>query len=80
MFATRTMQPSSSVGYWRGSAGISGPDAGGFPMAAQGTAGLSIGTGALNVGGKDWHPSVLYLLALVIVEMVVFRWIGQILK
>lgn len=49
-------------------------------MAAQGTAGLSIGTGQVSVGGKDWHPSVLYLLGLVIVEMVVFRWIGQILK
>jgi hypothetical protein len=49
-------------------------------MAAQGTAGLSIGTGAVSIGGRQWHPSVLYLLALVIVEMVVFRWIGQILK
>lgn len=80
MFTARTTLPSSSLGYWRGSAGLSGPDAGGYAMAAQGTSGLSIGTGQVSVGGTQWHPSVLYLLGLVIVEMVVFRWIGQILK
>jgi hypothetical protein len=47
---------------------------------AQGTAGMSTGTGAVSLGGTAWHPSVLYLLALVVVEMVVFGWIGQILK
>ena len=46
----------------------------------QGTAGLSIGTGSVRVGGTDWHPSVVYLLVLVVVEMVVFRWVGQLLK
>ena len=76
------MYPSSSVGGWRGSTGISGPSAEGTAargMPQQGTAGLSIGTGSVQIGGSDWHPSVLYLLALVIVELFVFAWLAKLL-
>ena len=82
MSIVRSQLPSSSLGYWRGSTGISGPSAapvsGGTPV--QGTSGLSSGTGAISIGGQSWHPSIPYLLALVVVEMIVFRWVGQILK
>jgi len=30
--------------------------------------------------GGDWHPTVLYLLGLIIGEMIVFHIIGRILK
>jgi len=48
-------------------------------MPQQGTAGLSIGTGSVQIGRSDWHPSVLYLLALVIVELFVFAWLAKLL-
>jgi len=43
----------------------------GVGMASQGT---------VTVAGSDWHPTVLYLLALVVAEMVIFGVIGRILK
>ena len=73
--------PSSSLGAWRGSPGITGPAFGGDGgQVAQGTSGLSVGTGSVSIGSTDWHPSVLYLLALVIGEMFVFHVIGRVLK
>jgi hypothetical protein len=78
--AYRSAYPSSSLGYWRGTAeGISGPSLGGT-VAANGTMGTSAGTGAVTIGQTAWHPSVLYLLGLVIAEMIVFGWMGRILK
>lgn len=77
---TRSQFPSSSLGYWRGTPGLAGPDAGGYPMAAQGTAGMSQGTGAVRIAGAQWHPSVIYLLGLVVVELVVFKYIEQALR
>lgn len=73
----RTVLPSSSLGYWRGTAGLSGPSAQGGTGMAQGTKGLSIGTGAVTVGGTSWHPSILYLLALTAGEMVVIAWLAR---
>ena len=46
----------------------------------QGTAGISASTGSISIGQTDWHPSVLYLLALIVAEMFVFGWIGRVLK
>lgn len=76
----RSAFPSSSVGYWRGGQGISGPVFAGGETPVQGTGGLSQGTGAVTIGQTEWHPSVLYLLALVVAEMIVFGWIGRVLK
>jgi len=80
MQVTRSQYPSSALGYWRGSQGIAGPPSNGSVTMAQGTAGLSQGTGAISIANTDWHPSVLYLLALIIVEMFVFGWIGMVLR
>jgi len=77
---TRTQFPSSSLGYWRGTQGLSGPPAEGTVLMAQGTAGFSTGTGAISIGGTQWHPSILYLLVLIVAEMFVFHAIGRILK
>jgi hypothetical protein len=47
---------------------------------AQGTTGFSIGTGAVSIGGTQWHPSILYMLVLVAAEMIGFHILGRILK
>jgi hypothetical protein len=84
MVPRQTSLPSSSLGYWRGTPGLSGPSTpstqGGAPVPTQGTSGLSMGTGSVTIGGTEWHPSVLYLLALIIAEMVGFHILGRILK
>ncbi|MDA8319064.1 MAG: hypothetical protein M0030_04510 [Actinomycetota bacterium] len=40
---------------------------------------LSQGLGSIGTGG-GWEPSILYLLGLVVVEMVVFGFIGRALS
>jgi hypothetical protein len=47
-------------------------------MATQGVGMASQGT--VNVGGQDWHPTILYLIGLVIAEMFVFGFLGRVLK
>ena len=80
MQQARSQFPSSSLGYWRGATGLSGPASAGSVSMAQGTTALSQGTGAISIGNTEWHPSILYLFALVIGEMVVFHVIGKVLK
>jgi hypothetical protein len=49
----------------------------------MGTATQGVGMqsqGTINVGSTSWHPTVLYLLGLVIVETIVFGWLGRVLK
>jgi len=46
--------------------------------ATQGIGMQSAGTG-VTVAGTTWHPTVLYLLALVVAECVIFGVIGRML-
>lgn len=46
-------------------------------MAGKGS--LAAGQG-VSVAGQEWHPTVLYLAALIVAEMVVFGWIAHLLK
>lgn len=70
-----------AYGYWRGGAGISGPPSGGKGEIGMATQGVGMPSqGNIQVAGTSWHPTVLYLLGLVIVEMVVFGWIGKVLR
>ena len=78
---TRMNLGNQAYGYWRGGAGISGPPAGGrgeLGMSAQGVGMPSQGT--VPVAGQQWHPSILYLLGLTVLEMVVFAWLGKVLR
>jgi len=34
----------------------------------------------IPAGMGEWHPTVLYMLGLVIAELIVFGWIGKLLK
>jgi hypothetical protein len=48
-------------------------------QAMNGPGRLAQGNG-VNIGGQDWHPTILYLFALILAEMVVFGYIGRVLK
>ena len=71
-----------AYGYWRGvGSGVSGPPAAGRGEQGVATQGIGMAsTGSVSVAGTDWHPTILYLLGLVIVEMIVFGVIGRMLR
>ena len=75
-------RPTSSFGYWRGGGSDGVPLAGGqgsgMGQKNSGAGLLSQGMGAVN--GGDWHPTVIYLLILVVAEMIVFGFIARALK
>jgi len=73
--------PSSSAGYWRGDIGVAGNGPQGVRMMGATTQGIGMqsqGTG-ISVGGTTWHPTVLYLLALIVAECIIFGVIGRML-
>ena len=78
---SRMSYGSQAFGYWRGGAGISGLPTAGKQEAGVPTQGVGMASqGTVNVGGQDWHPTILYLIGLVIVEMFVFGFLGRVLK
>jgi hypothetical protein len=82
MTAARFSFPSSSAGYWRGT-GIQGLGAENWREMGTGAQGIGMqsqGTGSFTVAGQAWHPTVIYLLILILVEMFVFGFIGRILR
>jgi hypothetical protein len=73
--------PASSLGYWRGAIGITGPPAEGVRVMGVATEGVGMqSAGTVSVAGQQWHPTILYLFALLIGEMIAFHVIGRILK
>ncbi len=74
--AARSAAPNASFGVWRG-APLAGGSGSGMGQANQGAGLLS--SGVSGVTGA-WEPSILYLLALIIAEMVAFHIIGRLLK
>ena len=80
-FPTRMAQPNQAFGYWRGGAGISGPPTGGKGEYGVATQGVGMASqGQVNVGGTDWHPTILYLLGLTVLEMIVFGILAKMLR
>lgn len=78
---SRAALGNQAYGYWRGGAGLSGPPAGGKGEIGMATQGVGMASqGSVQVAGQSWHPTILYLLGLIIVEMVVFGVLGRILK
>ena len=74
-------RPSSSFGYWRGGGSeipLAGGQGSGMGQKDSGTGLFSQGMGA-TLGG-DWHPTVIYLLILVVAEMFVFGFISRMLR
>ena len=72
------MYGNQSTGYWRGSDIQAGGSGSGMGSQPGGSAGLSQGLGSMGPG--NWHPTVLYMLGLIVAEMVVFGVIGRMLK
>lgn len=74
-------RPSSSLGYWRGGGSEIPLAQGQGSGMGQGNSGLGIfsqGQGVMS--GTDWHPTVIYLLVLVVAEMIVFGFIARALR
>lgn len=68
-----------SQGYYLGYGPTNAGSGSGMGVQMAGMSSLAQGAG-VNVAGQQWHPTVLYLAALVVVEMVVFGWISHILR
>lgn len=73
------MAPNPSFGYWRG-ATLAGGSGSGMGQANSGTGVLSQGLGSVGQMAGAWEPSVLYLVAFVIFEMIAFHVIARVLK
>ena len=68
-----------AMGYWRGEQ-FQFPGSGSGMGASQAGAGVLTQGQGFNALGQTWHPTVLYMIALVIVEMIVFGYIGKMLR
>lgn len=80
-FPTRMAQPNQAFGYARSGTGVAGLPTGWkgeYGMATQGVGMAS--QGQVKVAGTDWHPTILYLIGLVIVEMIVFGILAKMLR
>jgi hypothetical protein len=49
-------------------------------QATAGTSQLAQGIGGVTVAGQTWHPTILYLFVLILAEMIVFGFVGRLLK
>lgn len=67
-----------SAGYYAGSP-LNGGSGSGMGQAVSGAGQYAPGSG-VTIGQSTWHPTVLYLAALVVAEMVVFGIISRMLK
>jgi hypothetical protein len=68
-----------SEGYYAGIGPLNGGSGSGMGVSVAGNGTLAAGQG-VNIGGQNWHPTVLYLGALIIAEMVVFAFVGHLLS
>jgi hypothetical protein len=66
-------------GYYAGGGQLAGGSGSGMGQAMSGRGQFASGNG-ITMGGQAFHPTILYLLAMVIVEMVVFAFIARHLK
>lgn len=71
--------PNQAYGYYTGYGPEAGGSGSGMGQAMNGPGRLAQGNG-VNIGGQDWHPTILYLFALILAEMVVFGYVGRVLK
>lgn len=69
-------KPSSSFGYYRGWP-IAGGDGSGMGVEMAGSNVFSAGSGATQDSGTGWTPTILYLFALIVIEMFVFAFIAR---
>lgn len=68
--------PNQATGYYMGYGPQAGGSGSGMGQRMSGIGQLASGQG-VTVGNQQWHPTILYLIVLVIVEMVVFGWVSK---
>lgn len=68
-----------SQGYYVGYGPLNGGTGSGMGVSMAGTGSLAQGN-SVSIGGQQWHPTVLYLLALIVAEMVAFGFIANLLS
>ena len=76
-------RPTASFGYWRGGGSEIPLSEGQGSMAGprfQGLGLFSQGQGSSPGDDSGWHPTVIYLLILVVAEMIVFGFISRALR
>jgi hypothetical protein len=71
--------PNQAYGYYAGYGPLAGGSGSGMGQAMAGPGQFAAGQG-VTIGGQQWHPTILYLFALIVAEMVVFAFIGNVLK
>jgi hypothetical protein len=71
--------PNQAYGYYAGQGPQAGGSGSGMGQSMSGIGQLAAGQG-VTVGNQTWHPTVLYLAALVVIEMVIFGYVAKILK
>ena len=69
--------PNQAQGYYVGYGPQAGGSGSGMGQAMAGNGQLSQG---VTIGGQNWHPTILYLFALIVAEMAVFGFVGKMLK
>ena len=73
------LAPNPAYGYYAGYGPQAGGDGSGMGQAMNGPGQFAAGNG-VTIGGQQWHPTILYLFALIVAEMVIFGYIGHLLK
>ena len=68
--------PTSSMGYYRGSPNANGGSGSGGGQQVHGNGIFAQGTGPVN-NTSQWNPTILYMFALIILEMVVFGFLAK---
>lgn len=77
--ATGVRSGNPALGYYAGGGQQAGGSGSGMGAAMAGRGQFASGQG-VTVAGQSWHPTILYLGALVIAEMVVFGFISRTMK
>lgn len=72
--------PNQALGYDRAALHLGYTGDGGMGQGSAGTAQLGQGLGGITVAGQNWHPTILYLFALIVAEMFVFGLVSSLLK
>lgn len=71
-FGPKWSAPDPSLGYYRGA-----PTYGGGKPVSKGFTGHAAGIGSAPASGATWQPTVKYMLALVIAEIIAFGLMGK---
>jgi hypothetical protein len=75
-----TRAPNQALGYDRDARHLGHLANEGMGQVMAGTSQLGLGIGTMSGPGGDWHPTIVYLFALILAEMFVFGLISQLLK